>query len=87
MLWLGKPILPLDQRIKYVEKLCELTNDNEVKNRVGCIKRQQQKFEVGEDTFGIKELSDFLKVNLKGFDEIKYQEPKEKKIVATGLSF
>ena len=79
--------ITLDQRIKYVEKLCELTNDNEVKNRVGCIKRQQQKFEVGEDTFGIKELSDFLKVNLKGFDEIKYQEPKEKKIVATGLSF
>ena len=29
--------VPMHQRIKYVERLCELTNDNEVTNRVGCI--------------------------------------------------
>lgn len=35
--------VPMHQRIKYVEKLCELTGDDEVKNRIGCIERQQGK--------------------------------------------
>jgi len=79
--------IPMHQRIKYVEKLCELTNDNEVKNRVGCIERQQEKFEEGaEDLYGMKELSEFLGTNLKFFDLIKRDEDKEK-IEATGLSF
>ena len=79
--------IPMHQRIKYVEKLCELTNDNEVKNRVGCIERQQQKFEEGaEDLYGMKELSEFLGANLKYFDLIKREE-KDEKQEATGLSF
>jgi len=79
--------VPMYQRIKYVERLCELTNDNEVKNRVGCIERQQQKFEEGaEDLYGMKELSEFLGANLKYFDLIKREE-KEEKQEATGLSF
>ena len=79
--------VPMHLRIKYVEKLCELTNDNEVKNRVGCIERQQQKFEEGvEDLYGMKELSDFLGTNLKYFDLIKREEIDEKQ-EATGLSF
>ena len=79
--------VPMYQRIKYVERLCELTNDNEVKNRVGCIERQQQKFEEGaEDLYGMKELSEFLGTNLKFFDLIKREE-KDEKQEATGLSF
>jgi len=79
--------VPMYQRIKYVERLCELTNDNEVKNRVGCIERQQQKFEEGaEDLYGMKELSEFLGANLKYFDLIKREEKVEKQ-EATGLSF
>jgi hypothetical protein len=66
--------VPMDLRRKYVERLCELTNDNEVYNRVDCIERQQEKFEAGEDTYGMKELSEFLGANLKGFDEIKREE-------------
>jgi len=82
--------VPMDLRIKYVEKLCELTNDNEVRNRVGCIERQQENFkERPDEVFGMKELSEFLGANLKGFDEIKREvetvEEEEKK--ATGLSF
>ena len=79
--------VPMYQRIKYVERLCELTNDNEVKNRVGCIERQQQKFEEGaEDLYGMKELSEFLGANLKYFDLIKREE-KDEKQEATGLTF
>ena len=79
--------VPMHTRIKYVERLCELTNDNEVKNRVGCIERQQQKFEEGaEDLYGMKELSEFLGANLKYFDLIKREEKVEKQ-EATGLSF
>jgi|TARA_Y100000592_G_scaffold38844_1_gene61701 hypothetical protein len=78
--------VPMDQRIKYVEKLCELTNDNEVKNRISCIERQQEKYDAGEDVFGMKELSEFLNVNLKGFDEIKKSSEIEKR-EAKGLTF
>lgn len=68
--------VPMDLRIKYVKKLCELTNDNEVNNRVDCIERQQVNFEERPDeVFGIQELSKFLGgVNLPGFDEIKKEE-------------
>jgi len=81
--------IPMDLRLKYVEKFCELTNDNEVRNRLGCIERQQQKFEANEDTYGIKELSEFLGgANLKGFDQIKKEdEIVEEEIKATGLTF
>ena len=63
--------IPMDMRLKYVEKLCDLTNDDEVKNRLSCIERQQNNYENGKECYSIKELSDFLNTNLKGFDEIK----------------
>ena len=67
--------VPMDLRIKYVKKLCELTNDDEVNNRVDCIKRQQLNFEERPDqVFGIQELSKFLGANLPAFDEIKKEE-------------
>ena len=79
--------VPMHQRIKYVEKLCELTGDDEVKNRIGCIERQQENFEQNPDeVFGMKELSESLGANLKYFDLIKREE-EEDKIQATGLEF
>jgi len=82
--------IPMHLRTEYVQKLCELTNDSEVKNRVSCIERQQEKFDEGiDEQFGIKELSMFLGANLKGFDEIKHEEgiDEKEKEVATGLAF
>ena len=77
--------VPMHQRIKYVEKLCELTGDHEVKNRVGCIERQQENFENKPDeVFGLKELAESLGANLKYFDLIKREE-EEEKVEATGL--
>jgi len=79
--------VPMHQRIKYVEKLCELTGDHEVKNRVGCIERQQENFENKPDeVFGLKELAESLGANLKYFDLIKREE-EEEKVEATGLKF
>lgn len=65
--------MTMDRRIAYVEKLCKLTDDKEVKNRISCIERQQEKFEEGEDIFGIKELSKYVGANLPAFDEIKVE--------------
>lgn len=67
--------VPMDLRIKYVKKLCELTNDDEINNRVDCIERQQENFENRPDeVFGIQELSKFLGANLPAFDQIKKEE-------------
>jgi len=82
--------IPMDLRLKYVRKLCELTNDPEVNNRISCIERQQEKFDDGVETqYGIKELAESLNVNLKGFDEIKRKDPEKEKVhkVAHGLEF
>ena len=77
--------VPMYQRKKYVEKLCELTNDDEVYNRVDCIERQQKNFEKNPDeVYGLKELPESLDTNLKYFDLIKR---KEKEVYATGLEF
>ena len=77
--------VPMYQRKKYVEKLCELTNDDEVYNRVDCIERQQKNFEKNPDeVYGLKELAESLDTNLKYFDLIKR---KEKEVYATGLEF
>ena len=69
--------MPMDRRLAYVEKLCELTNDDEVKNRLSCIERQQQKFMDSENVYSVNELSKFLGANLPAFDEIKVVESKD----------
>ena len=82
--------VPMHLRIKYVKKLCELTGDDEVGNRIGCIERQQENFKKNPDeVFGMKELSEFLGTNLKFFDLIKREEKKENTdtVTATGLEF
>ena len=83
--------MPMHRRLLYVERLCELTGDTEIKNRISCIERQQEKFEQGIDNqWGIKELSTTLGKNLKFFDLIK-REDKEVKDneteKAVGLEF
>ena len=77
--------IPMDLRLKYVEKLCELTNDREVSNRLSCIERQQQKYDDGEENiWGIKELSETLNKNLPAFDLLK-REVEEEVTEARGL--
>ena len=79
--------IPMDLRLKYVEKLCELTGDREVNNRLSCIERQQEKFDEGkENIWGIKELSETLGKNLPAFDLLKREE-KEDETEARGLEF
>tara|TARA_Y100000593_G_scaffold90989_1_gene178678 strand:- start:188 stop:1972 length:1785 start_codon:yes stop_codon:yes gene_type:complete len=79
--------IPMALRLKYVVKLCQLTGDPEIRNRLSCIERQQEQLDAGsDDVFGIQELSKFLGTNLKAFDEIKREEEiKEVEDVATGL--
>ena len=72
--------MPMDRRLAYVEKLCELTNDDEVKNRLSCIERQQQKFMDSENVYSVNELSKFLGANLPAFDEIKIESEEEVEI-------
>ena len=82
--------IPMHTRLKYVERLCELTGDTEIKNRLSCIERQQKKFDEGiEEQWGINELSKQLGINLKYFDLIKREDPKEEEDLskATGLEF
>jgi len=70
--------IPLDLKEKFVERLCELTDDTEIKNRVDKLKYQEEAMKVNPDkVFTVKGLSDFLGVNLPAFDEIKPKEIKE----------
>jgi len=83
--------VPMHLRIKYVKKLCELTNDNEVNNRVSCIERQQEKFENNvedeNNIWGISGLAKELNTNLKFFDLIRRKDGEEESYTATGLTY
>ena len=71
--------IPTHIKEKYVEKLCHLTGDEEVRSRVNKVKYQEKKYK--EDPYqvaGIKSLSQYLgDINLKAFDEIKRKETAE----------
>ena len=72
--------VPLDLKEKFVERLCELTDDTEIKNRVDKLKYQEEAMKVNpEVVYSVKGLSDYLGVNLPAFDEIKPKEIKEDK--------
>jgi KaiC/GvpD/RAD55 family RecA-like ATPase len=78
--------IDLNLKEDFVTKLCELTDDQETKNRVAKLQYQEEQHKTDPDKiYGIKSLSDFLNVNLPAFDEIKKKTEVEKK--ATGLSF
>ena len=71
--------IPLDIKEKFVERLCVLTDDPEIKNRVDKLKAQEEAIKINpEKVYSIKGLSDRLGVNLPAFDEIKRTEEKEK---------
>ena len=71
--------IPLDIKEKFVERLCVLTDDPEIKNRVDKLKAQEEAIKKNpEKVYSIKGLSDRLGVNLPAFDEIKRTEEKEK---------
>ena len=71
--------IPTHIKEKYVEKLCHLTGDEEVKSRVNKVKYQEKKYKEDPDQVaGIKSLSQYLgDINLKAFDEIKRIETAE----------
>ena len=71
--------IPLDIKEKFVERLCVLTDDPEIKNRVDKLKAQEEAIKKNpEKVYSIKGLSDRLGVNLPAFDEIKRTEEKKK---------
>ena len=70
--------IPLDLKEKFVERLCVLTDDPEIRNRVNKCKAQEEAIKENPDkVYSIKGLSDRLGVNLPAFDEIKRKEDKE----------
>ena len=74
--------VPLELSTKFVERLCELTGDTEIKKRVDKLSRQKESFkENPEVVYSVKGLSEFLGINLPAFDEIKPKEIKEDKEV------
>jgi len=70
--------IPVNVQEQFIEKLCMLTGDREISNRVNKVQYQHDQFAAGEDVYGMKELSTYLGVNLPGFDEIKRKEEKDK---------
>jgi KaiC/GvpD/RAD55 family RecA-like ATPase len=71
--------IPTHIKEKYVEKLCHLTGDEEVRSRVNKVKYQEKQYKKDPDLVaGIKSLSQYLgNINLKAFDEIKRIETAE----------
>ena len=67
--------IPTDIKEKYIEKLCDLTGDDETRKRVKKVKYQEKQYNNNPDQVaGIKSLANFLGTNLKAFDEIKRAE-------------
>ena len=80
--------VPINVQEEFIKRLCELTNDTEIKNRVNKVQYQHDQFAKGENLFGIKELSTYLgNVNLPAFDELKRVTDEVSKPIATGLTF
>lgn len=81
--------IALEIKEKFVERLCHLTGDTEIKNRVDKLLYQELAMQKKPDhVYSIKGLSDFLNVNLPTFDEIKNNvEKTEVEYTATGLEF
>ena len=61
----------LDDARRYVEHLCYLTNDTEIKNRITKLEYQKQQWDSNHDVAGLNSLSKYLNVNLPAFDIIK----------------
>ena len=75
---LSRTNIPLSMKQEYVSKLCELTGDNEIKNRVDKLEYQEQQLADDKEVYGIKELTKYLDVELPSYDEIKIKDEKEK---------
>jgi len=67
--------IPTDIKEKYIEKLCDLTGDDETRKRVKKVKYQEKQYNNNPDQVaGVKSLAEYLGTNLKAFDEIKRAE-------------
>ena len=70
--------VPTEIKEKFVERLCEITGDREVRNRVNKIRYQEKQFkENPEKVYGIGALSEYLDVNLPAFDVLKNNVEKD----------
>ena len=63
--------VPINVQEEFIEQLCIITGDREIKNRVDKVQRQHDQVEQGKNVYGINELSKFLNVNLPSFDALK----------------
>ena len=79
--------VPINVQKEFITKLCELTGDREIKNRVDKVEYQHNQVKEGKNVFGIKELAKHLNVNLPAFDELKRVTDADSESNATGLTF
>ena len=79
--------IPINVQKEFIERLCEITNDREIKNRVDKVDYQHNQVAEGKNVYGIKELSTSLNVNLPAFDELKRVTDADSEPIATGLAF
>ena len=79
--------VPKNMQKEFIAKLCELTGDREIKNRVDKVEYQHNQVKEGKNVYGINELSKYLNVNLPAFDELKRVTDEDSKPIATGLTF
>jgi KaiC/GvpD/RAD55 family RecA-like ATPase len=79
--------IPINVQKEFIERLCEITNDKEIKNRVDKVDYQHNQVAEGKNVYGIKELSTSLNVNLPAFDELKRVTDADSEPIATGLAF
>tara|TARA_R100000963_G_scaffold24868_1_gene17003 strand:+ start:170 stop:1963 length:1794 start_codon:yes stop_codon:yes gene_type:complete len=79
--------IPINVQKEFIERLCEITNDREIKNRVDKVDYQHNQVAEGKNVYGIKELATWLNVNLPAFDELKRVTDDVSEPLATGLTF
>ena len=73
--------VPVNVQEEFIEQLCIITGDREVKNRVNKVQYQHDQVAKGKNVYGIKELATSLNVNLPAFDILKHEDEKSEKKV------
>ena len=69
--------IPINVQEEFITKLCEITNDPEIDNRVNKVQYQHDQLAAGEEIYGINELAKYLNTNLPAFDILKRETKDE----------
>ena len=72
--------IPINVQEEFIQRLCEITGDTEIKNRVNKVQYQHDQHKAGEEVYGIKELASYLGVNLPAFDILKREAEDEEDV-------